>query len=208
MYINSETPLQNIFIISLSFILVYATLSILSFTHSMVLVNEERIELLKLDIESDRDISNKINEEVEKSVQDLKNELKKLEGENNKNSIKEIKKNIKEIEKEIRLIWIVGISKNVYNRKLKQQLNLRKAGEMFFMATILSSISFFFIYGYIIFSKTSFPSDSIFTNLGQILVNNINLFHLFVLFILMIGFLSFLRGLYKTFHVVMYNVGY
>lgn len=214
-YINSkfsENGIQDIFIITLTFILVYATLSLLSFTYTLVLRNEENKELIETDFQNDITIQHsieiKINEALKKFKQDLKNELS---DENKKLNEDEIEDRIQKKKSELKKSYHEGTTKNMLRINREHQIQYRKAGQAFFMATLFSGLGFLFIYSYYIFSAIDIPASSTFYFSIKNFINShgiVSLFYFFSLLILSYSAINFLRGLILAVRALIKEIPY
>lgn len=196
-YINSKfsevNGIQDIFLITLTFILVYATLSLLSFTYTLVLKNEERKELIETDFKNDITLQHIIEIKINEELKKLKHELKK------KSYVEEvIEEKIEKKKVELEKSYHDGTTNNMLKINRKHQIQYRKAGQAFFMATLFSGLGFLFIYSYFIFSSIDLPPSSTFyIYIRNFVLSNglISLFNFFSLLILSYSTINFLRGL-------------
>lgn len=208
-YLNSkfgiENGVQDVLFIILTFILVYATLSLLSFTYTLVLRNEESKELIEMDFQSDIILQHKIEIEIYAKINELKKELRKTE-----NIEKEIEKKVEKKKEELKESYRIGTTKNMLNNNIKQQIKYRKAGQAFFMSTLLAGLGFLLIYSYYIFSSIDISQTTIYFQIKNYIVLHslIPLFQFITLLILSYSTLNFLRGLIIAFNALHSEIQY
>lgn len=195
-YINSKfietNGIQDIFLISLTFILVYATLSLLSFTYTLVLGNVERKEIIETDFENNIHFQHNIEIKINEELKNYKKELNELNIEN-----EELKEKIKEKNIKLKKAYHDGTINNMTKINRNHQVKYKEAGQAFFMATLFSGLGFLYIYSYFIFSSIDIPIGSIYIPIKNFIISNniISSFNFFSLLILSISAVNFLRGL-------------
>lgn len=208
-YINSKfnqaNGIQDIFLITLTFILVYATLSLLSFTYTMVLRNEERKEIIELAFKKDTSLQHKIEMEILNELSKYKKEARIAHEEEEK-----IKEKVEKRKLELEKSYHVGTTNNMLRINQENQLKYRNAGQAFFMATLFSGLGFLFIYTYFIFSSVEIVQGTIFYSIRHVITTYglIPLFHFFTLFILSFSAVNFLRGLVIAFRALIREIPY
>lgn len=208
-YINSKfieiNGIQDLFLISLTFILVYATLSLLSFTYTLVLGNVKRKEIIETDFENDIKLQHTIEMKINTELKNYKQKLR------NESAIEnEIKEKVKKEGITLKKSYHDGTTNNMIKINRKHQLKYKKAGQAFFMATLFSGLGFLFIYSYYIFSSIDLPTGSIYIPIRTFIISYgfIPLFNFVSLLLLSISVVNFLRGLIVAFKALTKEIPY
>jgi hypothetical protein len=210
-YINSKfgvsNGVQDVLFIILTFILVYATLSLLSLTYTLVLRNEENKELIEIEYIDDISLQHKIEMEIYEKLNRFKKELRE---EPNINNEEEIEKRVKDKKEELIKSYHIGTTKKMLKIKREQQLKYRKAGQSFFMSTLLLGGGFLFIYAFFVFSSITISTNTIFYAIKNLIISSkiTPLFQFMTLLILSYSTLNFLRGLIIAFKALIREIPY
>ncbi len=170
-FLKDLKNINDIFILTLTVILVYATLSLLTLTYSLILSNRNK-DVIKYEV---------LNDEVLTKILDAK----------------------KEEEEKERLTKVYIEDK--YNKSFKLEAMMKKSGEIFLMATLLSAISFLLIYGAVLFTTlplNSYNSTIItFDSVKPYLTNSffdsflISIYYTAAAFFLISSIINFIKGL-------------
>lgn len=193
-FIKNIKNIEDILIVTLTLILVYATLSLLSFTHTLVMKNERSEEVVVHEIKENEDLKYRIKKSIKENSDKLRRNLEKT----NENP-KKIKEMVIERENSLEKKFYEQFIERSYKDKIDYEIKIRKSGEAFFRATILSALGFFIIFLSILFSKIPLDSSSVILSFIKNISSNeiIIVFYFNFAFILIIyGVLNFLKGLF------------
>jgi hypothetical protein len=205
-YINSEfkthTGMQDVFLISLTFILVYATLSLLFYTYALVLKNEEDENLIRTEIELDYRFQYKIEKKINESLQKCREKMSK----DDKIKNEEISGRLEDERPKIEKFYLDGTISNMIKGRLEDQIRCKKTGQAFLRATLFSGVSFLFIVSYFVFNGlnlSQIPAYCIPIRKFILANNGIFFFQFFTLYIIIYSIIYFLKGLIEAFHVLL-----
>ena len=201
LFINiiKDIDLTTLFDLTLTVVLVSATLSLLTFTYALVLKNEERDTIIQEEIKRDIAYKNLIFKKIKEKRKELNSTTK-----NSNDHEMDIKNKLKLYK--IELYKKYSTNQKIIDQRIKLKINLqirmRNSGESFLMSTILASIGFLMIYASKILSKIPFEPQSSYLIVFKTIVNNpifISLYYYIILFILVWAFLNFIKGLLIVF---------